>query len=181
MHEDMQAFHLATAAPCRFSVQGTLADSVLHAQQACSICHMVKVPSCIHIEANQCSPLVVYRRSVSCPCSPCVTCSADHTQGARTILAAEGVRGLYKGLLPTLMRDVPEIAIQFALYERVRQAMEQHRKVARLRTYEHLLVGGMCGMCRRGVLATCSPCLQGTCGMLVSKKDLSGGGIIVMP
>ena len=97
---------------------------------------------------------------------------ADHTQGARTILAAEGVRGLYKGLLPTLMRDVPEIAIQFALYERVRQAMEQHRKVARLRTYEHLLVGGMCGMCRRGVLATCSPCLQGTCGMLVSRKDL---------
>lgn len=31
---------------------------------------------------------------------------------------AEGARGLYRGLLPTLLRDVPEIAIQFALYDR---------------------------------------------------------------
>ena len=39
-------------------------------------------------------------------------------QGARHIVTSEGVRGLYQGLLPTLLRDVPEIAIQFALYEK---------------------------------------------------------------
>lgn len=39
-------------------------------------------------------------------------------QGARHIIASEGVRGLYQGLLPTLLRDVPEIAIQFSLYEK---------------------------------------------------------------
>ena len=43
-------------------------------------------------------------------------------QGARTIVRAEGWRGLYHGLLPTLLRDVPEIAMQFFLYERLRQA-----------------------------------------------------------
>lgn len=33
-------------------------------------------------------------------------------QGARSIVANEGMGGLYSGLLPTLLRDVPEIAIQ---------------------------------------------------------------------
>ena len=28
------------------------------------------------------------------------------------VLAAEGVAGLYKGFLPTLLRDVPEIVLQ---------------------------------------------------------------------
>lgn len=30
----------------------------------------------------------------------------------RSVVTAEGVGGLYKGFWPTLMRDIPEIAIQ---------------------------------------------------------------------
>ena len=40
---------------------------------------------------------------------------------ARTITAESGVLGLYRGFWPTLLRDVPEIAIQFTLYERCGQ------------------------------------------------------------
>ena len=42
----------------------------------------------------------------------------DIFEAARTICKSSGVRGLYRGFWPTLMRDVPEIAIQFTLYER---------------------------------------------------------------
>ena len=42
----------------------------------------------------------------------------DVLQAARTICRTSGVRGLYRGFWPTLARDVPEIAIQFTLYER---------------------------------------------------------------
>ncbi len=66
-------------------------------------------------------------------------------QGARSIVAKEGVLGLYHGLLPTLLRDVPDIAIQFALYERLRKALERRRNVTKLRTWEHLILGGFSG------------------------------------
>lgn len=66
-------------------------------------------------------------------------------QGARSIVQREGIGGLYHGLLPTLLRDVPDIAIQFTLYERLRRALERRRKVAKLRTWEHLILGGLSG------------------------------------
>lgn len=39
-------------------------------------------------------------------------------EAAHTICRTSGVLGLYRGFWPTLARDVPEIAIQFTLYER---------------------------------------------------------------
>ena len=77
--------------------------------------------------------------------------AACAAQGARSLVAAEGVLGLYHGLLPTLLRDVPEIAIQFALYERLRRALAAGRRVEKLRTWEHLILGGISGA--RGWLA----------------------------
>ncbi len=50
-------------------------------------------------------------------------------QGAQSIVAARGVKGLYNGLLPTLLRDVPELTLQFQLYESLRYAMQHHGKV----------------------------------------------------
>ncbi|BDA51047.1 probable S-adenosylmethionine carrier 2, chloroplastic [Coccomyxa sp. Obi] len=69
----------------------------------------------------------------------------DVWRGARSIMAKEGVLGLYHGLLPTLLRDVPDIAIQFALYERLRKVLERRRNVTKLRTWEHLILGGFSG------------------------------------
>ena len=66
-------------------------------------------------------------------------------QGARSIVAKEGIGGLYHGLLPTLLRDVPDIAIQFTLYERLRRVLERRRNVTKLRTWEHLILGGFSG------------------------------------
>ena len=50
-------------------------------------------------------------------------------QGARSILATQGIRGLYHGLLPTLLRDVPELTLQFSLYEALRYSMQNHGQV----------------------------------------------------
>lgn len=66
-------------------------------------------------------------------------------------MGKEGIAGLYHGLLPTLLRDVPDIAIQFTLYERLRKTLERRRAVAKLRTWEHLILGGFAGgrpLCR---------------------------------
>lgn len=66
-------------------------------------------------------------------------------QALGNIIKERGVLGLYRGFIPTLLRDVPEIAIQFSTYEFLRHARQQHGGHEKLRTYEHLLLGGMAG------------------------------------
>ena len=41
----------------------------------------------------------------------------------RHIFAAEGVRGLYRGLFPSLVSVVPSISIYFTLYSEIKQAL----------------------------------------------------------
>ncbi|KAL3680422.1 hypothetical protein R1sor_023378 [Riccia sorocarpa] len=69
-----------------------------------------------------------------------------------SILATEGIAGLYRGFWPTLMRDVPEIAIQFGVYEKLRSFATEKRKVSKLTTPEHLLLGAFAG----AIAATCT-------------------------
>lgn len=70
---------------------------------------------------------------------------------ARTILSTRGVGGLYLGYLPTLLRDVPELAVQFTVYEALRKGVMRHRAHQwgdpqhKLATWEHLLLGGLAG------------------------------------
>ena len=90
------------------------------------------------------------------------------------IVTARGVAGLYLGYLPTLLRDVPELAIQFTVYEALRKGVTTYRaaqlarqqqalppqlrrRAARggkgrddpsnykLATWEHLILGGRAG------------------------------------
>lgn len=69
-----------------------------------------------------------------------------------SVVKSEGVFGLYRGFWPTLMRDVPEIAIQFGVYEKLRRCMESKRQVTKLTTPEHLVLGAVAG----AVAATCT-------------------------
>eukprot|EP00210_Caulerpa_lentillifera_P001573 g1511.t1 len=66
-------------------------------------------------------------------------------QSATTIVRTEGVRGLYAGFLPTLLRDVPELALQFTIYERLRKTLSAKRHDQKLQTWEHLVLGGLSG------------------------------------
>eukprot|EP00850_Spirogloea_muscicola_P020953 SM000232S07923 [mRNA] locus=s232:36335:39477:- [translate_table: standard] len=77
---------------------------------------------------------------------------ANVFEAFKTVVASEGVGGLYRGLLPTLMRDVPEIALQFGVYERMRALVARRRKVEKLTTPEHLVLGAFAG----AVAATCT-------------------------
>ncbi|GLI65671.1 hypothetical protein VaNZ11_009275 [Volvox africanus] len=65
-------------------------------------------------------PLAVCIRSVQAGVYPNVF------SAARSITAAAGPRGLFTGYLPTVLEDVPDMAIKFAAYEGMRQV---HRAV----------------------------------------------------
>jgi hypothetical protein len=60
------------------------------------------------------------------------------------LLKSKGLRGFYAGFRPTLLRDVPEIAIQFATYEFLRSVL-QNRSGEQLATWQHLVLGGISG------------------------------------
>ena len=47
-------------------------------------------------------------------------------RSVQVILRREGVRGLYKGLVPNVLRVMPQSAITFLVYEKVMQLLDQH-------------------------------------------------------
>lgn len=65
-------------------------------------------------------PLAVCIRSVQAGVYP------DFFSAARSIVAKAGPRGLFTGYAPTVLEDVPDMAIKFAAYESMRQL---HRQV----------------------------------------------------
>ncbi|KAK9810207.1 hypothetical protein WJX72_006645 [[Myrmecia] bisecta] len=70
---------------------------------------------------------------------------ANFFQASSSIVKAAGVRGLFTGFLPTLLEDVPDMAVKFTVYETLRPL---HRKVFHGRqptVVEDLLIGGVAG------------------------------------
>mmetsp|Transcript_30688 Transcript_30688/g.67966 ORF Transcript_30688/g.67966 Transcript_30688/m.67966 type:complete len:398 (+) Transcript_30688:765-1958(+) len=65
-------------------------------------------------------PLAVCIRSVQAGVYP------NFFSAAKSIISAAGPRGLFTGFLPTLLEDVPDMALKFAAYESMRQV---HAKV----------------------------------------------------
>lgn len=90
-------------------------------------------------------PLAVCIRSVQAGVYP------NPIVAARTITKAAGVRGLFTGLVPTVLEDIPDMAIKFASYEMLQGV---HKAVVRRQsnkpsdassTCADLLIGGTAG------------------------------------
>lgn len=47
-------------------------------------------------------------------------------RSVQVILRREGIRGLYKGLVPNVLRVMPQSAITFLVYEKVMQLLDKH-------------------------------------------------------
>jgi solute carrier family 25 (mitochondrial S-adenosylmethionine transporter), member 26 len=61
------------------------------------------------------------------------------------LLKSKGVRGFYAGFTPTVIRDVPELVLQFTIYEGLRRVVQRFTGGAKLDTGFHLLLGGTAG------------------------------------
>lgn len=86
-------------------------------------------------------PAAVCIRSVQARIYPNVAAAA------RAIVAAAGVRGLFTGYLPTILEDVPDMAVKFAAYESLRAAHARLTGCERGSTGKgaDLLMGGTAG------------------------------------
>lgn len=64
---------------------------------------------------------------------------------AKSIVAAAGVRGLFTGFLPTILEDVPDMAVKFAVYETLRNLHGQVAGGRSANVAEDLVMGGVAG------------------------------------
>jgi solute carrier family 25 S-adenosylmethionine transporter 26 len=63
----------------------------------------------------------------------------------KSIVNAAGVRGLFTGFLPTVLEDVPDMAVKFAVYESLRKLHISMRDGRPANIAEDLIMGGVAG------------------------------------
>lgn len=64
---------------------------------------------------------------------------------ARSIVSAAGFRGLFTGFVPTILEDVPDMAVKFAVYESLRRVHSQMNDGRAANVAEDLIMGGVAG------------------------------------
>lgn len=64
---------------------------------------------------------------------------------ASSIVKAAGVRGLFTGFLPTVLEDVPDMAVKFAVYEMMRNLHSRLNGGRPANVAEDLVMGGVAG------------------------------------
>eukprot|EP00171_Calliarthron_tuberculosum_P017007 IDg17007t1 len=107
------ALIFATYKSTKRAVEPTVSDDLLPAADLCA----GAVGEVFGLVTYLPSEVVAKRLQVAAGCGPARNYnSAFHA--VRVIHRTEGFAGLYTGLLPTVLRDVPYTAIQFALFEK---------------------------------------------------------------
>ncbi|KAL2901402.1 Mitochondrial carnitine/acylcarnitine carrier-like protein [Bienertia sinuspersici] len=71
---------------------------------------------------------------------------------AKHVLSEAGTRGLFKGLVPTLAREVPGNAAMFGVYEAVKQFIAGGQDTSKLGRGSCILAGGIGGACFWGAV-----------------------------
>ncbi len=84
-------------------------------------------------------PLAVCIRSVQAGLYPNVF------SAAKSIVKAAGVRGLFTGFVPTILEDVPDMAVKFAVYESLRKMHGRLNNDRPASVAEDLAMGGFAG------------------------------------
>ncbi|GLC53045.1 hypothetical protein PLESTB_000702100 [Pleodorina starrii] len=84
-------------------------------------------------------PIAVCIRSVQAGVYP------NALAAATSVVQKAGPAGLFTGFLPTLLEDVPDMAVKFAVYETLRAVHMQLHHQERPSTLEDLLMGGVAG------------------------------------
>lgn len=62
------------------------------------------------------------------------------------ILHTEGIRGLYRGLVPTMMKQSANSAVRFSTYEALKHSATTYNNGAPLNTPSIMLIGGLTGL-----------------------------------
>lgn len=64
---------------------------------------------------------------------------------AKHILRSAGVKGLFKGLVPTMAREIPGNAAMFGVYEGLKQSLAGGQDTSKLGRGSLMLAGGLAG------------------------------------
>lgn len=89
-------------------------------------------------------PLDLLRTRFAVQTEPRLYTSVAHAFGL--IYRKDGVRGLYAGLQPTLMEIVPQVSVQFAVYEAARKRLLQQGESDCLSPIQNLTIGAVSGL-----------------------------------
>ena len=66
-------------------------------------------------------------------------------QTAALVVKEEGLSALYKGIVPTMLRQGCNQAVNFSMYQIFKSAWEDYSGVSELKPWQHLLLGGVSG------------------------------------
>jgi hypothetical protein len=66
-------------------------------------------------------------------------------QTAYTIVKEEGPGALYKGVVPTMMRQGINQAVNFTAYQAIKEKVIKHQETTELKSWQSLLIGGFSG------------------------------------